>query len=200
MAPPQGEPQQAREALSEVAADATQVIPETTVGSISPISDPPAQQPSVPGPDREAEEADRAADGLTGLTELISRELADQNRASGPAAAPQAADGEIVSSEPETAEPGRTYGSANTDARLVLKASAPVWVRIEDKQGNVVMTQTLLAGDSYRVPNRPDLVIIARDGGLLTFEIDGVPKGSLGAPGEILVGRSLDLERLAKQG
>jgi cytoskeleton protein RodZ len=82
----------------------------------------------------------------------------------------------------------------------VLKAKAPVWVRIEDVQGNVVLTQTLLAGDSYRVPDRADLVIIARDGGLLTVEIDGVDRGSLGAPGEILVGRSLDIDSLAANG
>jgi cytoskeleton protein RodZ len=75
-----------------------------------------------------------------------------------------------------------------------------VWVRIEDTQGNVILTQTLLTGDSYRVPDRSDLVIIARDGGLLAVEIDGVDKGSLGTPGEILVGRPLDIQSLASNG
>ena len=67
-------------------------------------------------------------------------------------------------------------------------------MRIEDGNGNVVMTQMLMKGDTYRVPNREGLVVIARDGGLLTYIIDGKEKGLLGTPGEILVGRSLDLK------
>ena len=82
----------------------------------------------------------------------------------------------------------------------MLKAKAPVWIRIEDAQGNVVMTQMLMAGDSYRVPDREGLVVIARDGGLLSYEIDGKEHGILGTPGEILVGRPLDIETLDKGG
>jgi cytoskeleton protein RodZ len=57
-----------------------------------------------------------------------------------------------------------------------------------------VMTQMLTKGDIYRVPDREGLVVIARDGGLLSYMIDGKEKGILGTPGEILVGRSLDLK------
>src|SRR6185436_2318885 len=92
----------------------------------------------------------------------------------------------------QTAE-GRAFGANNTVARLVLKAKAPVWVRVEDAQGNVVMTQMLMKGDTYQVPDREGLVVIARDGGLLSYVIDGKEKGILGTPGEILVGRSLNL-------
>jgi cytoskeleton protein RodZ len=80
----------------------------------------------------------------------------------------------------------------------VLHAKAKVWIRIEDTQGRVVLTQTLMAGDSYRVPNRDGLTVIARDGGLISYSIDGVDRGQLGNPGEILVGRSLDLGRLTE--
>lgn len=88
---------------------------------------------------------------------------------------------------------GRVFGASNETSRLVLKAKAPVWVRVEDAQGNVVMTQMLMKGDSYQVPNREGLVVIARDGGLLSYVIDGKEKGILGTPGEILVGRSLNI-------
>jgi cytoskeleton protein RodZ len=135
-------------------------------------------------------EADRSADGLPGLGDFISSKIS---------AVDEAAFEPRRSTTPGPGG-GRVYGSQNADARLVLKANAPVWVRIEDTQGNVILTQTLLAGDSYRVPDRSDLVIIARDGGLLTVEIDGVTKGSLGTPGEILVGRPLDIESLASNG
>ena len=85
-------------------------------------------------------------------------------------------------------------------SRLVLKAKAPVWVRIEDAQGNVVMTQMLRGGDTYSVPNRQGLVVIARDGGLLSYLIDGRERGILGVPGQILVGQPLDIPVLEKRG
>jgi cytoskeleton protein RodZ len=95
---------------------------------------------------------------------------------------------------------GRLFGAENENARLVLKAKAPVWVRIEDASGNVVMTQMLMKGDTYRVPDRDGLMLIARDGGLLSYEIDGKEKGVLGPPGEILVGRPLDLKEFGGKG
>ena len=135
-------------------------------------------------------EADRSADDLPGLGDFISSKISAVDET---AFEPERSTSPAIGG-------GRVYGSQNADARLVLKANAPVWVRIEDTQGNVILTQTLLTGDSYRVPDRSDLVIIARDGGLLTVEIDGVTKGSLGTPGEILVGRPLDIESLASNG
>jgi cytoskeleton protein RodZ len=90
--------------------------------------------------------------------------------------------------------------AAEAGSRLTLKAKAPVWVRIEDAQGNVVMTQMLRGGDTYSVPNRPGLVVIARDGGLLSYLIDGRERGILGTPGQILVGQSLDIAVLDKRG
>lgn len=95
---------------------------------------------------------------------------------------------------------GRAFGAKAGGTRLVLKAKAPVWVRVEDAQGNVVMTQMLMKGDTYHVPEREGLVVIARDGGLLSYVIDGQEKGILGPPGEILVGRSLDLKSFGVNG
>ena len=143
---------------------------------------------------KDTADADRAADGLPGLGDFISSKISAVDEA---ALEPKRSGDRATG--PNTGA-GRVYGNQNADARLVLKANAPVWVRIEDTQGNVVLTQTLLTGDSYRVPDRSDLVIIARDGGLLSVEIDGVAKGSLGTPGEILVGRPLDIEALAANG
>ncbi len=162
-------------------------VAETPVASITSVTEAPLDD----GPEATAgADADQAADGLPGLGDFISSKIS---------AVDESAFGPRVSTSPATGA-GRVYGSQHADARLVLKANAPVWVRIEDTQGNVILTQTLLTGDSYRVPDRSDLVIIARDGGLLTVEIDGVAKGSLGTPGEILVGRPLDIDALETNG
>ena len=92
--------------------------------------------------------------------------------------------------------PGRVFGADNKDARLVLKALAPVYLRVEDKQGVPILAQMLNTGDTYRVPNREGMVALSRDGGRLAYQIDGQDKGVLGPPGKILVGEKLDITAL----
>ncbi len=133
-------------------------------------------------------------DSLSGIGAFIEdnfEESAAQQPEAIPAPQPKkpAATKEVVNAAP-----------AEDGSRLTLKAKAPVWVRIEDAQGNVVMTQMLRGGDTYSVPNRPGLVVIARDGGLLSYLIDGKERGILGIPGQILVGQPLDIPALEKRG
>ena len=155
---------------------------DVKVGEI-PMPEEDAQAASAPAPQVGDEEL--AGTGLDGIGSLIEENV--------PGAAAKTADGTASANDVAMTQEGREFGTGNGESRLTLKAKAPVWVRIEDAQGNVVMTQMLMKGDTYRVPNREGLVVIARDGGLLTYIIDGKEKGILGTPGEILVGRSLDL-------
>lgn len=95
---------------------------------------------------------------------------------------------------------GRVYGADNSDARVVLKAKSSVWLRIEDAKGNVLITQMLNPGDTYRVPNKDGLIALSRDGGRINYMIDGKEMGPLGPSGKILVGENLDIAALqAKQ-
>lgn len=127
-------------------------------------------------------------EALSGLTGLIEQTLGQPQGASAPETK-----GESLAAIPE---PDAAKPVAGEASRLTLKARGPVWVRIEDDQGNVVMTQMLRKGDTYKVPDRKGLVVIARDGGLLSYSIDGKERGILGTPGQILVGQPLDLATL----
>jgi len=138
-------------------------------------------------------EDDLAGTNLDGISSLIQDQLPETEQAAKLEGLASATDVAMTSE-------GREFGTANGESRLTLKAKAPVWVRIEDARGNVVMTQMLMKGDTYRVPNREGLVVISRDGGLLSYLIDGKEKGILGTPGEILVGRSLDLKSFGGDG
>jgi cytoskeleton protein RodZ len=161
-----------------------------------PMTDDQKQQTANAAPEPQADET--AGTGLDGLTALIESEVetAKPTAKTVPAQGNQMASAGDVKLTPD----GREFGTKDGGTRLTLKAKAPVWVRIEDSQGNVVMTQMLMKGDTYRVPDRDGLVVIARDGGLLSYIIDGKEKGILGTPGEILVGKSLDLKALAGNG
>ncbi len=120
-----------------------------------------------------------------------------QDQSGEPAAKPKAKklDKAAAAQIPQPAD-GRIYGAENADARIVLKATAPVWLRIEDATGNPVMTQMLNTGDTYRVPNRDGLIALSRDGGRLNYVIDGKTQGVLGPAGKILVSEKLDVASL----
>lgn len=169
----------------------------TDAGYMLPSSDPIVTastgsggkaQDSLTPSDREtgqALEAETAPEDISGLTEFIQQNVSSS-------------DVPVDAAAVRGGDDNRVYGADNAQSRLVLRARSPVWIRIEDRSGNVVMTKTLMQGDSYRVPDRDDLVVIARDGGALSYVVDGEERGTLGAPGEILVGRSLDIDGLTK--
>jgi len=157
------------------------ITEEAMPDDLSALADNSAMEPSP----------DQLGGDLDGLGAFIAEQVSE-NGAPAVTAEKVAQDVAVVDDVAQTAE-GRAFGANNAVARLVLKAKAPVWVRVEDAQGNVVMTQMLMKGDTYQVPDREGLVVIARDGGLLSYLIDGKEKGILGTPGEILVGRSLNL-------
>ncbi len=98
----------------------------------------------------------------------------------------------------EVSTKGKVIGG--TVGRLVLTAKAPVWMSVDDAQGKSLMTQMLNAGDTYHVPDQKGLVVLTRDGGRVAFSIDGVEKGLLGTPGQIITGDPLDVEELLKRG
>jgi cytoskeleton protein RodZ len=187
---PQGQ-QQLAEAAPPPAPEADP-MPTASTGTDAAeirVGEEPMPDDAQPGGQATAAgEDDLAGTGLDGITALIEENV--------PGAAGGAGTLENMASATDVAitGEGREFGAGDGGSRLTLKANAPVWVRIEDAQGNVVMTQMLMKGDTYRVPDREGLVVIARDGGLLSYVIDGKEKGILGTPGEILVGRSLDLK------
>jgi cytoskeleton protein RodZ len=177
-------------ASAEVPLDEPIVTAETAIK----IGDEPMPD-SQPAAAPDYTEDDLAGTGLDGLTALI------QDKVPGTKAETTASIGQLAAAEEvsQTSD-GREFSTGNEASRVTLKARAPVWIRIEDATGKVVLTQMLMKGDTYKVPDREGLVVIARDGGLLSYIIDGKEKGILGTPGEILVGRPLDVKSLGGNG
>lgn len=141
-------------------------------------SDKTAASPAIP-------DAEGTGDQTSGLTEFIRQHVTGS------------IEPEHTGSVPAN---GEVFGAKDTKSRITLKANQSVWIRVEDEQGNVMITRTLKPGDSYKVPNKRGLVLIARDGGALDYSIDGRQIGTIGATGEIVVGRSLDIDKLRQAG
>jgi cytoskeleton protein RodZ len=102
------------------------------------------------------------------------------------------------SGEPSgTAETGpRVYGEGNADARIVLRARGDSWVQIRAADDSLVMTRTLRAGDSYRVPTMNGLKLMTGNAGALDILVDGQTTPSLGPFGAVRRNVVLDTERL----
>jgi cytoskeleton protein RodZ len=92
---------------------------------------------------------------------------------------------------------GHVFGATGEDVHVVLKANRAIWLIIEDASGKRLATQALNKGDTYRVPNRPGLRATVQDGGAITYMIDGVEKGVLGQPGNVLAAEPLDVAKLS---
>ncbi|MFN4144063.1 helix-turn-helix domain-containing protein [Aestuariivirga sp.] len=187
-----GEPGQGEISVIDEPAPEADPMPTASTGpemaEVTLGEEPMPEDETLANAELQSGDDDLAGTGLDGISSLI------QENVPGAEEAAKTLQGMAAAEDVSQSAQGREFGSDNGESRLTLKARAPVWVRIEDSRGNVVMTQMLMKGDTYRVPNREGLVVIARDGGLLSYLIDGKEKGILGTPGEILVGRSLDLK------
>ena len=91
------------------------------------------------------------------------------------------------------------FGGMNGEARVVIEASTEVWVQVRDPAAHPIFTRTLQPGDSYRVPNRPGLVLDAGNVRALSVSIDGGAPLRLQPTGGSIVEHniSLDAEAIA---
>lgn len=90
----------------------------------------------------------------------------------------------------------RVYGEESADARIVLKANQDAWVQVRDRQGTLLLTRVLRVGDSYRVPNQPDLTLLTGNAGGLEISVDGRTVAPLGPVGAVRRNIPLDPEGL----
>ena len=71
--------------------------------------------------------------------------------------------------------------------------------KVTDAEGSRLMSRTLRAGDSYRVPNRDGLVFVTGNAGGLAITVDGEPAPAIGGIGIVRKNVKLDPE-LLKEG
>jgi len=91
----------------------------------------------------------------------------------------------------------KIYGAKEGDSRILLRAKKSSWIQVrDDNSKQLLLTRLLKSGDSYRVPDRPGLRLLAGDAGALEILIDGKPAPSLGAAGAVLRNVALDVDRL----
>jgi cytoskeleton protein RodZ len=79
----------------------------------------------------------------------------------------------------------QTYGMANADSRVLLRARADSWVQVQGPNNELLLTRILRTGDTYRAPNRADIVMMTGNAGALEVIVDGRALGPLGGEGQV---------------
>lgn len=108
--------------------------------------------------------------------------------------------GQMVASQSQAAAaPDATTAAVVQQPQVVLRATADSWVQVRDKSGQVLLNRILHAGDTWQVPDRPNLLLTTGNAGGTELELNGVSTGLLGAPGAVR--RDLPLDpAVIKQG
>ena len=91
---------------------------------------------------------------------------------------------------------GTVYGEQNRNPRVVLKAKSDTRVTVRGEDGSLYLNRDLKAGDSYMVPNLPDLYLATSNAGAIEVDLDGQVLGAVGQNQEILGRVSLEPQSL----
>ena len=184
----------------ELAQTAPATEPPVTepVVTAAPASEPAAVSPtpeSVPAaaPVRETETV-RPPESIAQPVETAELPAPSAPAASGTPA--PAAEAPETMSTPAATEVASTPAET-AEARIVLTAISDSWVEVREQGTDTwVWGKLLRAGESYAVPDRPDLKLKTGNAGGLTITVDGDSAPAVGASGEVVRNVLLDPERL----
>ncbi|HET8996412.1 MAG TPA: RodZ domain-containing protein [Acetobacteraceae bacterium] len=181
-------------------------LPRTSVAAATPAQDPSPTSAEAAEPPAQVVSPTSAA--AASVTPPLKQPDAAQAGASpqnpGATAAqppPQTVlAGQLVAAQPQVpAAADSAAASTPQQPQVVLRATADSWVQVRDKSGQVLLNRILHAGDSWQVPDRPNLLLTTGNAGGTELELNGVSTGLLGAPGAVR--RDLPLDpALIKQG
>jgi cytoskeleton protein RodZ len=149
-------------------------VPDRLAALAVPAHDPPPSLPTVPTPAPPI-----AADSSPAVTPVAPAPAPVAPPVASPAAPPAPPREPVIAALPPPAAPaepstGKVYGeTSSADVRIVIRAQADAWVQIKDPAGNVVFMRIMKAGETYRTPNRPGLLLTAGNAGSLEIKVDG---------------------------
>ena len=97
------------------------------------------------------------------------------------------------------APPAPIPAAAPVNTRLVLHAKSGGWVQVRERQGQVLLSRVLRAGENWPVPMKPQLLLTTSNAGAMELLVDGTPAPSLGPLGAMRRDIPLDPD-MAKAG
>jgi len=106
----------------------------------------------------------------------------------------------LVTANLESVPGGRRFGAIFGQSRIVLRASQNAWLRVEDREGQVLIQENLRENDRYFAPDEMGLILSVRDAGAFDVYVDEQMIGKLGRQGQVLPSVSLDPDMIGLLG
>jgi cytoskeleton protein RodZ len=140
----------------------------------------------------------------TRLASLAEQAPRTETAASAPVPAPAPAAPPPVQQAEAAPAPAISPGSAAAavssappdQPRIVLRASADAWLQVRDRSGQVLLSRTLHAGETWDVPGRTNLLLTTGNAGGTELLVDGASTGPLGGNGAVRRDLPLDPDQI----
>lgn len=159
---------------------------------VSAAREPSAEDPDNPPDDIDLSMAARNA-GTGGNTDDAESRIAIVAPLAAGDPDEQAAPGEMT----DAGEPPTANASEVLEPRILLRAKSENWIEIREEGTNLLILSRLFKpGDTYDVPNGPDLKLLTGNAGGLEIIVDGETVPALGAEGMVRRNVPLDADRL----
>jgi cytoskeleton protein RodZ len=98
---------------------------------------------------------------------------------------------------PPVNPPSASTDAANPDgARVVLRFTGDTWIQVKERGGQALLTKVMRAGETFPVPDRPNLILNTGNAGRVEILVDGALAPPIGGPGSVRKDVSLDPEPL----
>ena len=192
------------ETSPETSPEAVTAVSSDSLENAEPVVAPVVSPDEVPTPDAAAAQTASAPAPATATPPTPNSDL--NVGVALPAGAEVAPSADLSAAPPSipgapavvtAASEGRTYGTVNRDARIIVSArESDTWVQVTDSQQNALLTQMLRPGDRYLVPDRPGLSLQTNNAGGLDILVDGESVPVIGGRGDIRRDVRLDPELL----
>jgi len=188
----QAQPELAQPELAQPAPAAEPAVTAAPTSEPAAVSPPPESVPAA-APVRETETV-HAPESIAQPVETAELPAPSTSAASGmPVPAAEASE---TTSTPAVTEVASTPAET-AEARIVLTAISDSWVEVREQGTDAwIWGKLLRTGESYAVPDRPDLKLKTGNAGGLTITVDGDSAPAVGASGEVVRNVLLDPERL----
>jgi cytoskeleton protein RodZ len=89
-------------------------------------------------------------------------------------------------------EPIAALDAAVTPSKIEIRAVRRTWLRIENTEGQVLLSSIVTDGDSFELSLETPYTLATRDAGALKYVVNGQIVGSVGRRSQILTARQID--------
>jgi cytoskeleton protein RodZ len=93
---------------------------------------------------------------------------------------------------PIEVEPIAALEPAAPQGKIEIRAVRRTWLRIENTQGQVLLSSIVTDGDSFELTLETPYTLATRDAGALQYVVDGQAVGTVGRRSQILTARQID--------